>query len=99
MPRCPSAPSQPEIVAEGGGNRTGHHFMGRDFFKGGEQAGDIALGLIGAPAVAGIAINFVETVGRRLLDADGGHALYALLRAMTSAAVSGWYEESGALKA
>ena len=39
-----------------------------------EQFGDVSLGLLGAPAVTGVAVDVVEAVGRGRLDPDG-HAI------------------------
>lgn len=39
-----------------------------------EAAGDVVFRLLGAPAVPSGAVDRIEAVGGRLLDADGGHA-------------------------
>jgi hypothetical protein len=62
------------------------HPAGLDLVEGLEQSGDVAFRLFGAKAFARIAIDLVEAVRGRPLDADGGQLRF---RAMTSAAVSG----------
>ncbi len=47
--------------------------MGRNPVESGEQIGDVFLGLALAPPVTGVAVNVIEAVGCRLLDANGGH--------------------------
>jgi hypothetical protein len=74
------------------------HAMALDFPEGFEQSRNVTVRLFTPPLVAGVAVDIVETVRSRLLDADGGHSGSGQfrLRAMTSSAVSGWYEDSGA---
>ncbi len=48
--------------------------MSLDPAEGLEAAGDVAFRLLGAPAVPSGAVDRIEAVGGRLLDADGGHA-------------------------
>ena len=74
------------VDAELGGDGAGGDAVGLDAREGIEQAGDIAIRLRLAPAVACVAVDVVKTVRSGLLDADGGHR-QARLRAMTSAAV------------
>lgn len=59
------------VDPERGGYRPGGHAVGLNAREGVEKAGDIAIRLGLAPAVAGMAVDVVETVRRRLLDADG----------------------------
>lgn len=44
------------------------------------------VGLIGSPAVSGIAVDLVEAMRDRFLDAEGPHSWEAVALAMTSAA-------------
>lgn len=78
------------LNAEPRGNRARHHLVRFDPVEGCEQAGDMAVGLFSAPSVARMAVDLVEAVRRRRLDADRTTPGYALLRAMTSAPVSEW---------
>jgi hypothetical protein len=58
-----------------------------------EQTGDVALRLRLSPPVAGVAVDRVEAMRRRLLNPDGQRPQprsRTRLRLMTSAAVSGW---------
>lgn len=64
--------------------------VGVDLVEGGEEAGDVAIRLLDTPAFSCVAVDVVETMRGRFLDADGGHPFQDLLRAMTSAAVSPW---------
>ena len=76
------------IDAEISRHRPGQHTMRRNPAESLEESLDIALGLRGAELLQGVAIDVVQAARRRFLDADGRHA-GALLRAITSAAVSG----------
>jgi hypothetical protein len=53
-------------------NRPRCDAVGIDAFERIEPAGDVALGLRIAPALAGVAIDLVQAPGRRLLDANLG---------------------------
>ncbi len=57
--------------------------------EGGEQASDVFLRLILAPPVPCVAVDVVEAVGGRLLDANGGYECQERFRAITSSAVRG----------
>lgn len=53
-------------------NGSRHYPMTFDSVESLEQAGDVAIRLFSSPAVPRVAIDFVETVRGRLLNADGG---------------------------
>ena len=73
------------IDAEHRRDRFRHHAACLDFLERFEQTYDVPVRLFGTPMIAREAIDFVETVRGRRLDADG----QVRFRAMTSAAVSG----------
>lgn len=50
-------------------NRPGHHATALDLLERFEHPRDVAIRLFGAPSIAGVSIDVVETVGCRLLDA------------------------------
>lgn len=67
-----------EVVAfdaEVGRDGTGRGATGCDAVECFEQAGDVTVRLFGAPALARVAVDFVDPPGRRLLDEDLGHVL------------------------
>jgi hypothetical protein len=51
-----------------------YHAMGLDFPEGFEQSSEIAISLLTASLVSGVAVNGVEAVRRCFLDPDGGHS-------------------------
>ena len=55
--------------------------MIRNAVEGIKQAGNVAVGLLRAPAVAGVTVYLVKPVGRSILDADigFGHAASGLV--------------------
>ena len=66
--------------------------------KGIEQTSNVAIGLLPAPPIPRIPIDFVDSERRRFLYADlyPWHSCQVRLRAITSAAVNGLYDDSGA---
>ena len=44
-----------------------------DLVEGGEQAGDVFLGLMTPPPVTGVALDVIEAVRRPFLDTNDGH--------------------------
>src|SRR5690606_13343412 len=54
-------------------NRSGHHAMALDILERFEHPRDVTIRLFGAPPIAGVAIDVVEAMGCRLLDAYASH--------------------------
>ncbi len=52
-----------------------HHAMGSDLLKGGEQAGNVFLGLVITPSVTRVPIDVIKAMGCTFLDSNDGHAL------------------------
>lgn len=59
--------------AELGRDGFGYDAVGCDLIEGCEQAGDVFLGLLVTPPVAGVAVNVIKAMGRPFLNANGGH--------------------------
>jgi len=75
------------VCAELCGNGSRYHSVVANLVERFEQAGDVAIRLFDSPVVPSVAVDFVETVRGRRLDADGGHSSDRL-RAITWAVVS-----------
>jgi len=68
-------PKEEPLNAKLGRDGFRHDAVGRDLVEGGEQARDVFLGLIISPSVACVAVDVVEAMGGRFLDANGGHRI------------------------
>src|SRR3546814_5913825 len=70
----PLIPEEEPVDAELRGDRTGNYLMRGDLPEGVEQPGDVVVRLLASPAVTRVAIDLIEAMGRRLMDADGGQS-------------------------
>src|SRR6202789_3551703 len=70
----PFVPEAIAVNAERRRNGSRYHPVGSDLVERLEQAGDVAIRLFDSPLIPSVAIDFVETVRGRRLDADGGHS-------------------------
>src|SRR3546814_790797 len=69
----PLIPEEEPADAELRRDRMGNYIMRGDLPEGIEQSGDGVVRLLAAPAVPRMAIDLIEAMGCRLLNADGGH--------------------------